>query len=134
MIIYKNFSKSVRDMSVEEVCSHYKFSGIRDHRLAFDFYLIDSGLRPACDAIEFHKAFEASKPFDFRESVDFVANVFDLLIKMPAMASRDSATKVWTIIWQSGLTGSYPPCSPPDPERFIPISKMPYDNLFSNDN
>lgn len=123
MIVYKNFTKSIRDMTIQEVCSYYKFLGIKDHRLAFDQYLIDSGLHPACDANEFHKSFAKSKPVDFREQIDFAPNVFDLLVQSPAMASKDKNTGVWYIVWQSGSTGSYPPSSPPDPERFIPISK-----------
>ena len=133
MIINKVFAKSVRDMQVSEVCSYYKFLGIKDQRLAYDAYLVDSGLQPACDAKDFHKEFTASKASDYRELIDFTPNVFDLLVKSPAMVSKDKNTGIWYIVWQGGNTGTFPPCCPPDPERFIPVSKTPYDYISSND-
>lgn len=113
---------NVDSASIDEICCYYKTIGITDQRLAYDAYLIDTGLKPKIDAKDFHNSFKLSKLRNTDFYINFIPNMIDSLKCMLIQVKRDNATKVWHIIWEDGTTGSYPPSEPPSPIRFIPIS------------
>lgn len=119
------FSKIVAEMSIEDVCSHYKFIGITDPRLAFDAYVIDTGMKPAFDSQNFQSVFSAARARDFRVLVDFEPNMYDRLAKCAVQVTQDGEDSVWRMLWANGHTGSNPPEFAPDPERFVSMTEEP---------
>ena len=118
MRISKKFHGLVTGMKIEDICSYYKFIGIKDNRLAYDQYLIDTCLRPQVSSQEFAKAYSSSKANGFEEEINFFPNMYDSLRKQKVYAQRDASLGIWRMIWEDGSYGSYPFSNPPDPERF----------------
>jgi hypothetical protein len=121
--IKKNLSRSFLEMSTEDICSFYKSIGINDARIAYDNYLIDTCMRPSLDSKEFQEIFKKATKTFFFEEVDFSPNVYDNLRKLKASATRNKETRVWSLLWEDGTFGTYPPSSPPDFLRFNTIKK-----------
>lgn len=121
--IAARFSQIVQEMPIEDVCSHYKFIGITDPRLAFDSYIADTGMKPAFDSQDFQSVFSAARARDLRVLVDFEPNMYDRLAKCAVQVTQDNGGGVWRMLWANGLTGTNPPHLPPDPERFVTMTE-----------
>lgn len=118
MKINKKFHGLITSMTIEDICSYYKFIGIKDNRLAYDEYLIETGIRPQVDSVEFQKIYNSSKANGFEEEINFFPNMYDSLRKQKVYAQRDASLRIWRMVWEDGSYGSYPFSNPPDPERF----------------
>ena len=109
--------------SASTLAADYKFRSMNKYR-AWDQYVIDMGLRPEIDAKDFYAIFEvvtaAPRKIFNRRPAGFVATHHDTMFDQDCQITVDSCG-VWSIVWENGHTGGYPPCNPPEDGRFVEI-------------
>lgn len=109
--------------SIYVLAADYKFRRMSKYR-AWDQYIIDTGLRPKMDAKDFYAIFEAVTAAPRKiygvKPAGFVATHHDTMFDEDCEMHVDSLGVVH-VVWESAHTGSYPPCNPPEVERFVKI-------------
>jgi hypothetical protein len=91
----------------------------RDKYIAWDQYIIRTGLKPEVDAKEFYAIYEKISPA-FAKKPNVNATHHDNYFGIDCEMTTDEFGVI-SIVWSSGLTGSYPPCYPPEEGRFTPL-------------
>lgn len=119
-------SKNLPDCTAADLAAYYKLQGY-DKFYAWDCFIKDRSLQPELDSGEFYRVFEYVTPAHLpaiTETIEFYPNTLDKLTDPPheVMMIAD-AGGVYQLIWDNGMTGSYPPCIPPDPARFEPMGE-----------
>lgn len=113
--------------SVENLAADYKHKGYERH-YAWDRFIIERGLIPGIDAKQFYAIFDRVSPYplDGVESVAFSPTHMDYLLPDRPIAVQMTTLEngVTEVVWANGSTGSYPPCFPPDPARFVKIEEV----------
>ncbi len=113
-------------LGASDLAGTYKAKGLDKYR-AWDQFIIDRALKPEISTTEFYEIFKKVEPAEKtgkRVEIDFRPDAFDSLCNRFVQVKLCS-DGVWEMIWDDGCTGTFPPCDPPDPERFISISKGP---------
>ena len=105
--------------SPQELASEYKVQGL-DKYVAWDQFIKDRNLKPEIDAKEFYKIYSGVEPAALLKlkEIDFFPNLIDLVCNQRVEAHCDECG-VWSMTWEDGTVGSFPPCDPPDPEKFV---------------
>ena len=112
---------TVQQHSIADMAADYKSRGMDKFR-AWDQYIIDMWLKPEINAGEFYDIFNTvtakSLAPVYERPEGFDATHYDKLLQKDCMITlgRDG---VWSIVWENGHTGTYPPCNPPELGRYV---------------
>ena len=101
------------------LAADYKARGMDKYR-AWNQFIIDRGLKPEIDAKDFYKIYEGVDgvyAHEFKKPDGFIATHHDEYFNRDCQITVDEYG-VWSIVWEDGHTGSYPPCNPPEPGRY----------------
>jgi hypothetical protein len=109
--------------SAYSLAADYKFQRL-DRHYAWDRFIIERNLRPEMDAKVFYQLFDAAHPCELVSygEHDFQPTHLDTIVD-PAVPVQIEQRKdrIFYMVWANGMTGSNPPCYPPDANRFIAI-------------
>lgn len=108
--------------SIADMASDYKFRGMDKYR-AWDQYIIDTGLKPKINSAEFYAIFStvvSKQSNEYKRPNGFIATHHDNYLNLDCQMMIDELG-VWSVVWEDGHTGSYPPCNPPELGRYVEV-------------